>query len=209
MTKNLNIRLLNFILISIIIFFIFWNFLKSIFSVSSLCFVKMIAFNFFSFESYYVYDSTLIIEACKKMIKIAKCMIQRKFANYMIKRQSVINERLKQVWSWIKKNKIWKKYHKKFREFENDYLNIVSLIRQTRDFVKLKQEVVHTILIEWKLNVSKDFNFFSFHTMRAIRKCAIRYILAKTLKMTKRAVLHRLSRTRQEIFRSLLFNAAN
>ncbi len=108
-----------------------------------------------------------------------------------------------------KKNKIWKKYHKKFREFEDDYSDIVSLIRQTRDFVKLKQEIVHTILIEWKLNVSRDFNFFSFHMMRAIRKCAIRYILAKTLKMTKRAVLHRLSRTKQEIFRSLLFNAAN
>jgi NDP-sugar pyrophosphorylase family protein len=45
--------------------------------------------------------------------------------------------------------------------------------------------------------------------MRAIRKCAIRYFLAKTLKMTKRVVLHRLSRTRQKIFRSLLFNAAN
>jgi hypothetical protein len=78
-----------------------------------------------------------------------------------------------------------------------------------RDFVKLKQEVVHTILIEWKLNVNKDFNFFSFHTMRTIRKCAIKYILAKTLKMTKRVVLYRLNRTKQEIFRLLLFNVAN
>jgi hypothetical protein len=136
-------------------------------------------------------------------------MIQRKFANYMIKRQLVINERLKQIWSWIKQDKVWEKYHEKFREFENDYSEIVSLIRQTRDVVKLKQEVVNTILIEWKLNVSNDFNFFSLHTMRAIRKCAIRYSLAKALKMTKRVVLHRLSRTKQEIFRSLLFNAAN
>jgi hypothetical protein len=150
----------------------------------------MIAFNFSFFESYYVYESTLIIEICKKMIKIARYMIHRKFANYMIKKQNVINERLKQIWSWIKQDKIWKKYHKKFREFEDDYSNIVSLIRQTRDFVKLKQEVVHTILIEWKLNVNKDFNLFFLHTMRAIRKCAIRYFLAKTLKMTKRVVLH-------------------
>jgi hypothetical protein len=45
--------------------------------------------------------------------------------------------------------------------------------------------------------------------MRAIRKCAIKYLLAKALKMTKRVVLHRLNRTRQRIFRSLMFNAAN
>ncbi len=120
-----------------------------------------------------------------------------------------MNERLKQIWSWIKQNKVSKKYHEKCREFENDYSEIVSLIRQTRDVVKLKQEVVNTILIEWKFNVNKDFSFFSLHTMRTIRKCAIRYFFAKTLKMTKRVVLHRLSRTRQEIFRSLLFNAAN
>jgi uncharacterized membrane protein len=104
--QNSNILLLNFILFSITILFIFWNALRFIFSVSSFYFVRMIAFNFFSFESYYVYDSTLIIKTCKRMIKIARYMIQRKFANYMIKRQNVINERLKQVWSWIKQNKI-------------------------------------------------------------------------------------------------------
>jgi hypothetical protein len=143
------------------------------------------------------------------MIKIAKYMIQRKFANYMIKKQNVINERLKQVWSWMKQDKIWKKYYRKFREFKDDYSDIISLIRQTRDFVKLKQEVVYTILIEWEFNVNRNFNLFSFHTMRIIRKCAIRYFFAKTLKMTKRVVLHRLNRTKQEIFKSLLFNAAN
>ncbi len=185
-------------------YFSSWNSLKFM-----SCFVKMIAFNFFSSESYYAYESTLIIEACKKMILIAKYMIQREFANYMIKRQLVINERLKQVWSWIKQDRIWEKYHQKFREFENDYSEIVSLIRQTQDVVKLKQEVVNTILIKWELNVNRDFNFFSLHTMRAIRKCAIRYSFAKALKMTKRVVLHRLSRTKQKIFRSLLFNAAN
>jgi hypothetical protein len=207
--QNSNILLLNFILFSIIILFIFWNALKSIFSVSSSCFVKMIAFNFFPSESYYAYESTLIIEACKRMIRIARYMTQRELANYMTRRQSVIDERLKQVWSWIEKDKIWEKYHKKFREFENDYSDIVSLIRQTREFVKLKQEIMHTILVEWELNVNRDFNFFSLHTMRAIRKCAIRYSFAKALKMTKRAILHRLNRTKQEIFRSLLFNAAN
>ncbi len=71
-------------------YFSFWNFLKF-----TSCFVKMIVFNFLFFESYYVYESTLIIEICKKMIKIAKYMIQRKFANYIIKKQSVMNERLK------------------------------------------------------------------------------------------------------------------
>jgi hypothetical protein len=172
-------------------YFSFWNSLKFM-----SCFVKIIVFNFSFFESYYVYKSTFIIETCKKMIKIAKYIIQREFANYMIKRESVMNERLKQIWSWIKQNKVWKKYHTKFREFENDYSEIVSLISQTRDFVKLKQETVYTILIEWKLNVNKDFNFFSLHTMRAIRKCAIKYFLAKALKMTKRVVLHRLNRTK-------------
>ncbi len=66
----------------------------------------------------------------------------------MIKKQFVMNERLKQIWSWIKQDRIWEKYHEKFREFENDYSEILLLIRQTRDFVKLKQEVVNTILIE-------------------------------------------------------------
>jgi hypothetical protein len=174
----------------------FWNSLRFTFFVSSFYFVKMIVFNFLFSESYYVYESTLIIETCKRIIKIARYMIQRKFANYMIKRRNVMNERLKQVWSWIKQNKIWKKYHKKFREFEDDYSEIVSLIRQMRDFVKLKQEVVYTILIEWEFNVNRDFNVFSLHTMRTIHKCAIKYFFAKTLKMTKRVVLYRLSRTR-------------
>ncbi len=169
----------------------------------------MIVFNSFFFKSYYAYESTLIMKTCKKMIKIARYIIQKKFANYMIKRQSVMNERLKQIWSWIKQNKIWEKYHAKFREFKDDYSEIVSLIRQARDFIKLKKEVVYTILIEWKFNVNRNFNFFSLHTMRAIRKCAIKYFFAKTLKMTKRVVLHRLSRMKQKIFRSLLFNTAN
>ncbi len=60
-----------------------------------------------------------------------------------------------------------------------------------------------------KLNVNKSFNLFSLHTMRAIRKCAIKYFLAKAVKMTKRVVLHRLNCTKQEIFESLMFNTAN
>jgi hypothetical protein len=50
---------------------------------------------------------------------------------------------------------------------------------------------------------------FFFHTMRTIRKCAIKYFLVKALQMTKRVMLHRLNRTKQEIFSSLMFNAAN
>jgi signal transduction histidine kinase len=182
-----NIFLFNLILISVVNFSS-WSFLTFTFFVSSSCFVEIIVSNFFFLESYYVYESTLIIEVCKKVIKIAKYMIQRKFANYMTRKQSVINERQKQIWSWIKQNKIWKKYHKKFREFKDDYSDIVSLIRQMRDFVKLKQEIVYTILIEWEFNVNRNFNFFFLYTMRAIRKCAIKYSFAKALKMTKRVV---------------------
>jgi hypothetical protein len=40
-------------------------------------------------------------------------------------------------------------------------------------------------------------------------KISIKYSLENALQITKRAVLHRLSRTRQEIFRSLMFNVAN
>jgi hypothetical protein len=76
----------------------YFFFLK-FFEIYVLCFIvlfrQMIVFNFFSFESYYVYESTLIIKTCKKMIKIARYMIQRKFANYMILKQSMMNERLK------------------------------------------------------------------------------------------------------------------
>jgi hypothetical protein len=100
---------------------------------SSFYLVKTIAFNNFSFESYNVHNFTLIIDECKKMIWIARYMIQRKFANFMIKRQHAINKRLKQVWSWIKNDKVWK-------EFEKDYSNIVSLIRRVRDFIKLNKK---------------------------------------------------------------------
>jgi hypothetical protein len=113
----------------------------------------MIVFNAFSLESYYAQNSTLIIDECKTMTRIARYMIQREFANFIIKRQHAINEWLKLVWSWIKNDKVWKEFHKKFEEFEDDYSNIVSLIWQTRDFIKLKQEVVITIINEWEFNV--------------------------------------------------------
>ncbi len=80
------------------------------------------------------------------------------------------------------------------------------MIRQTRNFIKLKQKFVITRINDWESNV-KCFNAFSLHTMRAIRQCVIRYFLVKALQMTKRVVLYRLSRTRQKIFRSLMFNA--
>jgi hypothetical protein len=168
----------------------------------------MIAFNVSSLESYYAHNFTLIIDECKKMIRIAKYMIQRKFANFIIKRQHAVNERLKQIWSWIKNDKIWKEFHTKFEEFEEDYSNVVSLIRRTWDFVKLKLKVVITIINEWEFNVN-CFNVFSLYTMRTIRKCAIKYSFVKALQMTKLVVLHRLNRTEQEIFKSLMFNAAN
>ncbi len=168
----------------------------------------MIVFNVSLLESYYAQNSTLIIDECKRMTRIAKYMIQKEFANFIIRRQHAVDKRLKRVWSWIKNDKVWKEFHKKFKEFEDDYSDIVSLIRQTRDFIKLRQEVVITIVNEWESKF-KCFNAFSLHTMRAIRKCAIRYFLVKALQITKRAMLHRLSRTKQEIFRSLMFNVAN
>jgi hypothetical protein len=81
----------------------------------------MIAFIAFMIESYYAQNSMLIIDECKRMIKIARYMIQKKFADFMIKRHHAINERLKRIWSWIKKDKIWKEFDEKFDEFENDY----------------------------------------------------------------------------------------
>ncbi len=202
-----DLRLFYLILASVVILLlleVLWN----ISSLSSSYLVKLIAFNVFSLESYYAHNSTLIIDECKKMIQIAKYMIQREFADFIIKRQHAVNERLKQVWSWIKNDKIWKEFHTKFEKFEEDYSNVVSLIRRAWDFIKLKLKVVITIINEWEFNV-KCFNVFSLHMMRAIRKCAIRYSFVKALQMTKRAVLHRLDRTVQEIFRSLMFNAAN
>jgi hypothetical protein len=136
-------------------------------------------------------------------------MAQREFADYMTRRQLVVDERLEQVWSWIEQDRAWEEYHEEFREFENDYPEIVPLVRQARDAVKLKQEAVNTILVEWGPNASRGFSPFSLHTVRAIRKCAVRYSLAEALEMAKRAVLHRLSRTGQGISRSLLPNAAD
>ncbi len=44
------------------------------------------------------------------------------------KRHHAINERLKRIWFWIEKDKVWAEFHEKFDEFKDDYsLNFFEL----------------------------------------------------------------------------------
>jgi mevalonate kinase len=107
---------------------------------------------------------------------------------------------------WIKKNDSWAKFHKKFKDFEKEYLVIMSIIRQTRDLQKLIDEVMNHIAKRWKFN-SRIFKILELHTLRAIKKCArADYIMKSILQRLKLAVMYRLRNSERNISRAILSN---
>ncbi len=149
-----------------------------------------------------------MIEIIKTMNSNRKYLIQREFANYCARKYQNIDNQLKIIWDWIEKNQAWKRFHKSFAEFENDYFILISLIRQVRNSNQLKREAMKTIMKQWDSTIS-TFNVFSLHMIKAIRKCALQSNIVIALQMLKQSVIYRLINLEQRISRSTMSNESN
>ncbi len=123
----LNFRLFYFILILIVIFLYFLKFFEIyLFCLSSSHFVKMIAFNVFSLESYYTHNFTLSIDECKKMIRIARLDWPQDWISDMSNSSTRFNSRIEQ----------------KFLSDESD--RILAIVRRSNS----TQEIVQNLRLD-------------------------------------------------------------
>jgi hypothetical protein len=78
---------------------------------------------------YFAQNLILIIKKTKKMTFERKYMTQREWIDYCTQKHIRMKEVIEKIWFWIKKNCSWKKFHKKFKDFEKEYFVIMSIIR--------------------------------------------------------------------------------
>jgi RNA processing factor Prp31 len=158
---------------------------------------------------YFARDLILIIKEIEEITSKRKYLTQRKWVDYCTQRTVYMREVIEKVWFWIEKDDSWKNFHKFFKNFEKDYLIIMSIVRQTRDLQKMIDEVMNHIAEWWKFNF-RVFKELRLHTLKAIKKCArADYIMKETLKMLKLIVVFRLRNSRRDIFISILSNASD
>ncbi len=158
---------------------------------------------------YFAQNLILIIKETKEMTSERKYMTQREWVDYCTQRHIRMKEVVEKIWSWIKKNCSWKKFHKKFKDFEKEYFVIMSIVRQARNLQKMTDEVMNHIAERWRFN-SRIFKDLNLHTLRTIKKCArAEYFMKEILQRLKLAVMYRLRNSRKDISRTILSNATN
>ncbi len=159
--------------------------------------------------SYFAQNLILIIKETKKMTSERKYMTQREWIDYCTQKHIRMKEVIEKIWFWIKKDCSWKKFHKKFKDFEKEYFVIMSIIRQARNLQKMIDEVMNHIAERWKFN-SRIFKNLRLHTLRAIKKCArAEYFMKEILQRLKLTVMYRLRNSKRDISRAILSNATN
>jgi 23S rRNA A2030 N6-methylase RlmJ len=130
---------------------------------------------------YFVQDLILIIKKTKKMTFERKYLTQREWVDYCTHKTSRMRKVVEKIWFWIKKDDLWTKFHKKFKDFEKEYFVIMLIIRHTRNFQKLIDVIMNHITKWWRFN-SRIFKKLKLHTLRMIKKCVrVDYIMKSIL----------------------------
>ncbi len=158
---------------------------------------------------YFVRDFTLIISITQEMTFKQKYLKQREWVDFCVRRQNLLQKTMKRVWTWIKNDCSWQKFHKSFKKFEENYFDLIFIIRQTRDMKRMTKKIMSHIAIIWKSNF-RVFKLLDLHTLRFMKKCArVDYTMIEILRFLKKIVIYRLHHSRKKIFKEILSTATN
>jgi hypothetical protein len=58
-----------------------------------------------------------------------KYLKQREWVDFCVRRQNLLQKTMKKVWTWIKNDRSWQKFHKSFVEFEENYFDLIFIVR--------------------------------------------------------------------------------
>ncbi len=158
---------------------------------------------------YLIRDLTLIISNTKEMTSKQRYLKQREWIDFCVRRQNLLQKTMKRIWTWIKNDCSWQKFHKSFVKFEENYLDLIFVIRQTRDIKQMTKEIMSHIAIIWKSDF-RVFKTLDLHTLRSMKKCArIDYTMIEILQLFKKIVIYRLHHSKKEIFKEILSTTTN
>ncbi len=138
-----------------------------------------------------------------------KYLKQREWIDFCVRRQNLLQKTMKRVWTWIKNDRSWQKFYKIFEEFEENYFDLIFIVRQTRDMKRMTKEIMSHIAIIWESNF-RIFKSLNLHTLRSVKKCArIDYTMIEILRLIKKIVIYRLRHSKKEVFKEILSTATN
>ncbi len=134
---------------------------------------------------------------------------QREWIDFCVRRQNLLQKTMKRIWTWIKNDRSWQKFHKIFEEFEENYFDLILIVRQTRDMKRMTKEIMSHIAIIWRFNF-RVFKSLNLHTLKFMKKCArIDYTMIETLRLIKKIVIYRLHHSKKEVFKRILSTTTN
>ncbi len=158
---------------------------------------------------YFAQDLILIISITQKMTSEQRYLKQREWIDFCVRRQNLLQKTMKRVWTWIKNDRSWQKFHKSFVEFEENYFDLIFIVRQIRDIKRMTKKIMSHIATIWESNF-RVFKTLNLHTLRSMRKCAwIDYTMIEILQLLKKIVIYRLHHSKKEVFREILSTATN
>jgi hypothetical protein len=79
---------------------------------------------------YFARDLILFISNTQEMTSEQKYLKQREWVDFCVRRQNLLQKTMKRIWTWIKNDRSWQKFHKSFVKFEENYLDLILIIRQ-------------------------------------------------------------------------------
>jgi hypothetical protein len=150
---------------------------------------------------YFARDLILIISIMQEMTSKQRYLKQREWVDFCVRRQNLLQKTMKKVWTWIKNDRSWQKFHKIFEKFEENYFDLIFIVRQTRDMKRMTKEIMSHIAIIWEFNF-RVFKSLDLHTLRSVKKCArVDYTMIEILRLIKKIVIYRLHHSRKEVFK--------
>jgi hypothetical protein len=130
-------------------------------------------------------------------------------SRFLCTKTELLQKTMKRVWTWIKNDRSWQKFHKIFEKFEKNYFDLIFIVRQTRDMKRMTKEIMLHIAIIWEFNF-RVFKSLNLHTLRFMKKCArIDYTMIEILRLIKKIVIYRLHHSRKKVFKEILSTATN
>jgi hypothetical protein len=158
---------------------------------------------------YFARDLTLIISITQEMTSEQRYLKQREWVDFCVRRQNLLQKTMKRIWTWIENDRSWQKFHKIFEEFEENYLDLIFIVRQIRDMKRMTKEIMSHIAIIWEFNF-RVFKSLDLHTLRFMKKCArVDYTMIEILRLIKKIVIYRLHHSKKEVFKEILSTATN
>jgi hypothetical protein len=158
---------------------------------------------------YFARDFILIISITQEMTSEQKYLKQREWVDFCVRRQNLLQRTMKQVWTWRKNDRSWQKFHKSFVEFEENYFDLIFIVRQTRDMKRMTKEIMSHIAIIWDFDF-RIFKTLDLHTLKSMKKCArVDYTMIEILQLLKKIVIYRLHHSKRKVFKEILSTATN